>query len=342
VALSPEDTRRLAGARPVHPEAYDAYLKGSFYWKVFGPENLDTAQRYFELALEKDPSYAPAYAGLAWVWAFRRTVHLVPPDEGLAKAREAALRAVELDDSSAEAHAALAVTRGIDWDWAGADREYRRALELDPKAAYAHAYFALNLVHHGRVDEAILHSERALELDPYNELFLGFHARVLCAAQRYDDALATARKGLAIQPRGATGASHAVTCFFVSKGMRDELLARKRERIAGDPELVAAFDQGLAEGGYEGAMRHVADLMAARYERSGGVEYLLSGKAIADWYVFAGDHERAMDWLDKAFEVRDPYLPHIYDDCIYGPLRSDPRFQDLLRRMNLPQAEIGS
>jgi tetratricopeptide (TPR) repeat protein len=350
VALTPADTKRLASARPVNPEAHDAYLKGSYYTDKMTREDFDTAERYFNLALEKDPSYAPAYAGLSRVWGGRAQLGLAAPLEAGPKRRAAVLQAIALDSTSFFAHDARARLRtSTDWDWSGAEVDWRRALELDPNAASTHASFAHFLAITGRIDEAVPHSERALELDPFNAKHLAFYAVVLCGARRYDDAIAAARTAMAMQP-GVDVAPGALECAFVCKGMRDEHLALQRERIARDPERLAALDQGLAEAGYEGAMRHVADLMAARYEESGGVitapgartRRTHKANAIASWYLHAGDHDRSIDWLEKAFQIRDPNLPYAGFYPRYDPLRSDPRFQDLLRRMNLPQAEVGS
>jgi TolB-like protein/Tfp pilus assembly protein PilF len=349
VALTPEETRRLAGARPVNREAYDAYLKGSFHWKTLHPDEVETARRYFERALEADPDYAPAYAGLAWVWAVRQQMQITHPREAGPKARAAAQRAVELDDGSARAHEALALVRTwTDWDWAGAEEEWRRALELDPKAANTHAYYAHLLAITGRAAEAVPHSERALELDPFNALFHGLYAIVLYADRRYDDAMAAARTALEMQPSLGMARGTLQDALF-SKGMRDELLAIQRERAARDPERLAAFEQGLAEAGDSGAHRGVADLLAARYEKSGGMPDPGDRTSAASWrgrvfmptfiaqqYIYAGDHDKAIEWLDEAYENHDPSLPYIGTLPLYDPLRSNPRFQDLLRRMNLP------
>jgi tetratricopeptide (TPR) repeat protein len=342
-ALTPEEARRLAEARPVNPEAYDAYLKGSFHWKALTPEGVDTAQRYFERALEKDPEYSPACEGLAWVWLARQQFGVTPPDEAGPKATAAALKAIELDDRSAGAHEALAVARyTIDWDWAGSEVEFRRALELDPDRANTHAYFAHLLALTGRTEEAVPHSERAVELDPFNALFHSLYAATLYMDRRYDDALAAARTALEIQP--GEGISHdAVYDSLYGKATRDEDLALQRGRIAHDPGLAAAFDQGLAKGGPRGAMRAVAELLAARWEESGGAPGPAGGPIyIGMWYNFAGDYDKQIDWLEEAFEVRDPNLPYIASWPTSDALRPDPRFQDLLRRMNLPQAEVGS
>jgi serine/threonine protein kinase/Tfp pilus assembly protein PilF len=344
VALTPEEAGRLAGARTVNPEAHDNFLKGSYHWKKQTPADLDTAQRYFELALEQDPSYAPAYEGLAWVWAVRQQLAVVPTGEAGPKAKEAALQAVELDDGSAGAHAALALVKTLtDWDWAGAERAWRRALELDPNSADAHAFFGYFLAITGRAEEAVSHAERAIELDPFNALFHGLSATVLYFDRRYDDVIAAARTALASQPDMQL-ARNALQMALYSKGSRDEHLADRREWIAGDAELVAAFEQGLAEGGPEDAHRRLADLLAARLEKSGQAVapegFGIMG--VAQQYLFAGDPGRTIESLEKAYEVRSPNVLDIGHGPLWDPLRSDPRFQDLVRRLNLPTTSARS
>jgi TolB-like protein/Tfp pilus assembly protein PilF len=338
VALTPEEAKRLAGARPVNPEAYDAYLKGSYHWKKLTPQDLDTAQRYFELALAKDPSYAPAYEGLAWVWGCRQQMGIALPREAGPNAKAAALRAIALDDSSAGVHEALAAVRTwTDWDWKGAEPEWRRALELDPNSANAHAYFAHFLAITGRFDEAVPHSERALELDPFNALFHALYAQVLYGNRRYDDAVAAARAVLAMQPDHPVARNVLQMCLF-SNGMLDEQLAFDRERLARDAEFVAALERGFAEGGYAGAQRRVADLLAARLEKSGRLVAPGGGgvMGIAQRHLWAGDYDQAIRWLERAHDVHSANLPYVSFQPLWDPLRSDPRFQDLLRRMNLP------
>jgi TolB-like protein len=349
-ALTPQVEARLASARPVNPEAYEAYLQGSFYWQKATPEDLDVAQRYFELALEEDPSYAPAYEGLAWVWAVRQQMQITHPSEAGPKAKAAAERAVELDSTSAGAYEALAVVKTwTDWDWAGAEAEWRRALELDPNVATARAYYAHFLIIVGHTDEAIPHSERALELDPFNPLLHGLHSMVLEHARRHDEAIAAARNALASQPNLGM-ARNALQHALVSNGMRDEMLTVQRERMVTDPERMAAFEDGLAEAGYEGAFGRLADLLAARYEESRGMPDPGARSSAASWrgrvfmplsiawrYIYAGEYERAIDWIEEAHEIHEPSMPYIGTAPLYDPLRSDPRFQMLLRRMGLLQ-----
>jgi len=342
--LLPAEQARLANARAVTPEAYDAYLKGTYLWQTLTREDVDTAERYFELALGKDPSYAPAYEGLAWVWVARQQRFYAPADEAGPKARAAALQAIALDDTSAGTHEALAaVAQAVDWDWVAAEAEWKRAIEMNPNNANTHAHFGQFLAMMGRPDEAIPHGERSIELDPLNTNYLGFHARLLCYAGRYDEAIAVGERA---RERGRTETGPgavAVECALIARGMRNEHIALQRERIGSDPERLAAFNQGLSEGGYEAAMRRVADLLALRYDRSRGAPdpnaaALASQppRVIAAWYMNAGDHDLALDWLEKALEVHDPQLLYLAIDPRWDAVRSDPRFQTVLHAMKLP------
>jgi tetratricopeptide (TPR) repeat protein len=167
------------------------------------------------------------------------------------------------------------------------------------------------------------------------------YANALYFDRRYDDAIAAARTALAMQPDDDAVARFALQVAFISKGMHEEHLADQRKRIARDPERVAAFEQGLAEAGYEGAQRGIAELLAARYEKSGDIPErwvfrVFGPTTIALRYLDAGDYDKATEWLERAFDVRSPGMPYIGCSPLYDPLRSDPRFQDLLRRMNLP------
>jgi serine/threonine-protein kinase len=338
--LLPDERARLTTTRTVNPEAYDAYLKGSYHWQKLTPTDIDTAERYFELALEKDPSYAPAYEGLAWVWAARQQMGITAPSEAGPKAKAAAERAIALDDTAAGAHQALAMVRSwTEWDWTGAEPEWRRALELDPNSASTHAYYAHYLANMGRTDEAVLHSERAIELDPFNALFHGMYGVVLQYQRRWDESIAAAETAMSLQADMPV-ARFVLQNAYIAKGMRDEQLAVQRERIARDPERVAAFEKGLAEGGYKGAQRRIADLLAARYEQARGVpdagaRRVYMPEAIAWRYLDAGDHERAIDWLEEAYEVHDANLAYVGSPN-WDPLRLDPRYQALLRRIGLP------
>ncbi len=330
--LPASEKDRLASARTVNPEAYEAYVKGSSLWKTMKPADIDAAQRHFEQALLKDPSYAQAYEGLTWIWLVRQQTDLATPGEAGPKAKAAALKALELDGNSAGAHEALAAVRGAcDWDWAGAEPEWKRALELNPNSANAQAYYAHFLAQQGRADEALPHAELAIKLDPFNALYHGMYAMVLDYLRRWDDALVAARTALSYQPNLGI----AIDMFqrvYVNKGMRSEQLAEQRLRVARDPERLAAFERGLKEGGYEGAQRAIADIYAARYAKGKYSDAM----GIAFRYLDAGDKDRAMYWLEEAYKERDPSLTYVGRPH-WDRLRGDPRFQALLRRVGLPQ-----
>jgi TolB-like protein/Tfp pilus assembly protein PilF len=334
VKLLPAEEARLAIVRMVNPEAYSAYLKGSALWKTMKKADLDAAQRFFDQAVEKDPSYAPAFSGLAWVWMARQQMSFVPESEGVPKAKEAALQAITLDEYSAEAHEALAtVMTWGEWDWVGAQTEWTRTLELNPNGDNAHAYYAHYLAHRGRAAEGLRHSDLAIKLDPFNALNHALRGVVLLYLRRFDDAMTAALTAMSLR----ADLSIAFTVMqraYMAKGMRDEQLADQRLRISRDTERVAAFERGLADGGYEGAQRGIADVLAARFERS---QYF-SASGIALRYLDAGDNDRAIDWLQKAYDRHDSDLPYI-NAPPWDRLRDDPRYQALLRRIGLPLDE---
>jgi adenylate cyclase len=333
--LLPAEQARLDGAPSVNAEAYDAFLKGQYHWRKLKAQEFDTAQRYFELALAKDPSYAPAYAGLAGVWSGRRQMGIMAAGDVAAQWKAATLRAVALDEDSITAHDALSsYLTWYEWDWAGAEPHWRKTIELDPNDATNQAYYSHFLAITGRLDEAVIHIEVAVKLDPFNELILGLYAGVLNFASRYEEAAAAARKALSLQPDSPIAISQLDIALFML-GRHDEILALRRKNYADDPERLAALERGYTEAGFKGAMRRVADLLAARYEKS---RSRTGTVGLAMTYLKAGDKDKAMDWLEKAFEDRDGNLPYI-GRPIWDPLRDDPRFQDLWRRMNLPMGD---
>jgi eukaryotic-like serine/threonine-protein kinase len=333
VRLLPAEEARQAVTRTVNPEAYELCLRGAALWKTMKNDELAAAHLFFEQALKSDPSYAPAYAGLGWVWMARQQMGFVRVAEGVPRAKEAALKAVHLDGNSAAAHEALAtVLTWGEWDWTGAEAEWTRALELDPNNDNAQAYYAHYLAHRGRASEGVRHSDLAVKLDPMNALNHALRGMVLIYLRRFDDAIAAARTAISLR----ADLSISYVCMqraYMAKGMRDELLADQRLRISRDPERVAAFNKGLAEGGYEGAQRAIADVLAARFERTQDPSSV-SLWGIALRYLDAGDNERALSWLQKAYDYHDSDLPYT-NAPPWDRLRDDPRYQALLRRIGL-------
>jgi TolB-like protein len=333
LTLLPTEQARLSNVHAINPEAYEAYLKGLHHWYKLTPGDIDTSQRYFEQALEKDPNYAPAYAGVALVWIGRQQMGYTPPREAAPKAKAAALKAVELDDTLAEAHFVLATVEAwSDWNWAGAEAEFKRSIELNPSYPDARAYYSHLLNHLRRPKEAMPQIERAMELDPFNELFQTLYAVDLLYVHRYDEAIAQCRNALRTVPDNP-GTLSVLWWALSLKGMHNkEALAASKAAMAsyGDRDVDKAFDRGYTEGGYSVAMRRAAEALAAHFRKS-----YANPSDIASLYLEAGDKAQALEWLEKGVEVRDPNMPYL-GVPFYDSLRSDPRFQALLRRMNLP------
>lgn len=334
VNLSAREQALLARARPVNPEAYEAYLKGRFHWYKLSPQGFGEALEYFHLALEKDPNYALAYAGIGHVWGARGYWGLVPPSEAHTKARAAILKAVELDDSLAEAHAHLGQSKFFgDWDWPAAEREFQRAIELNPNYADAYMSYSHFLVAMRRWPEAWAKGERCLDLDPRNSAFQVSFGWVLLFSRRYDDAIEQLHKALRTNP-DLLGAHEKLWTAFEQKRMYEEALAeaKKFRALRGQAEVVEALARGYAETGYPGAIGRAAEKLAARSKLT-----FVQRTELARLYARAGQKDRALEWLEKAYEVRDSILVYLQVDPDWDSLRDDPRFQDLLRRMNFPQ-----
>jgi len=332
--LLPGEQARLANAPTVNPEAYEAYLKGSYQWMKFvTPGDLDTAEKYFDLALEKDPNYAAAYGGIASVWLVRNQLGWCPPEEAGPKAKAAALRVIELDENSAAAHEALASVRWTDWDWDGARESYRRSLELNPNVATTQAMYAHFLLIMGHGEEGLIHSERAVVLDPFNPLIRSFYALALYSRRRYEEAIAVAREALRLQADFPIAVNVLLLAMHELTGMEKEAFeaAKAFARVTyNDPKIEAALDEGYAQGGYAEAMRRGAEALIGRLPRT----FCLPSD-IAMFYNMAGEKNMALDWLEKGLEIHDPALPYLGMPD-YDSLRPDPRFQDLMRRMKLP------
>jgi len=334
VALSPEETKTLGRVSPINPEAYEAYLKGQAQWYGISPEHLDAALGYFELALQKDPKYARAYVGVANVWLLRGDAGSMAPGETVPKAKAAISKALALDDTLSEAHIVLAnIVGAYDRDWPAAEREFRRGIELNPNSADGHFMYADFLISMKRTDEWNTEIHKTLELDPFNPFFQCFYGWHLVYLQRYDEAIAQFRKVLAAVPdfssvhMGLWGA-------FYKKGMNEEALAEARRffSILHDHEVEEALTRGYSEGGYARAMHLGARVLAARSTRAH-----VPAVRIARLYAHAGDKDEVIRWLQKACDDRETPLTHLAVAWDWDFLRSDARFQDLLRRVGLPQ-----
>jgi serine/threonine-protein kinase len=253
VKLTSDETTRFAGASQVNPEAYEAYLKGTFHLSKWTSEGFKTALKYYQSALDKEPDYARAYAGIAQVWLGRQQQGFTPPHEASPKVREAVMKALELDNTLPNVHHVLAELRCYsEWNWKGAETAYRRAIELNPNYADARASYSNFLAFMGRTDKALEQIERAMELDPVGELQL-MYGRILFFARRYDDSIAQFQNTLRRDPNNVA-ALFSLWQTFYKNGIHGESLAalKKLMNVFGLPEVAEAAAHGYAESGYPG------------------------------------------------------------------------------------------
>jgi TolB-like protein/Tfp pilus assembly protein PilF len=333
--VTPDVQARLASAPPVNPKAHEAYLRGKFFLNKFTEEGIQKAIEYAQEAVQMDPDYAPAYGLLAesyWMSSQNAFGHL-PDAEAAGKTKVAAMKALAIDDTLVEPHVALGdVLNFHEWDWAGSEREFKRAIELNPNSALAHGEYAWCLVDMGRQDESIREAKRAVELDPFSELAILALTSMYYEGRQYDQALQHARKWLEMFPN-SLAAYHWLTLILEAKGMYDQELAawQKVMMLRGEkPGDVAALRRAYNVGGIRGAWRWDLE----RLERLPPEEDVTA--AIASHYASLGEKDKALDWLEKGYEKHAPGMAPIKVDPSYDSLRSDSRFQDLLRRMNFP------
>jgi TolB-like protein/DNA-binding winged helix-turn-helix (wHTH) protein len=334
IKLTPQEQARLARARPVNPEAHEAYLKGCYYWNLRTEDGLKKGIDYFQQAIEKDPGYALAYAGLADSYVVLGERALTAPKEAYPRVKAAAFKALELDETLAEAHAPLGAARyEYDWDWVGAESEFKRAIELNPGYAAAHQWYAEYLSYMGRHNEAIAEIKRARELDPLSLIINAVGGLVSFFARRYDEAIAQCRRTLELNA-GFSPARDYLCRAYEQEKLYDEAISECQKGIVlgeGDPGCSGSLARVYAAAGKRPeALKIISNLRELSKQK------YVSPYQIAHIYTALGDFDQAFAWLEKAYAARSMALIELKVDPRLDPLRSDPRFQDVLRRMNFP------
>ena len=331
----------LTGKRPIYPvppvsqspntyQAYDSYLKGRYFWNKRTRQGFQQAIEYFQQAIASDPNYARAYAGLADSYTLLRGYSESPEAESMSQARNAALKAIALDDRLAEAHTSLAlISETFDFDWETAEKEFRRAIELDPNYATAHEWYAEYLGLQGRFGEALAESERARRLDPLSLIIAADKATILYYARQYDAAIAQSRAIKEMDP--AFPLAHMALAAYVEKGRFEEALAEIKDSSQESDIWTSAWQAYVyGRSGREPEAQKALEKVRASYEH---------GKTNADpvlWaYLGTGDREQALVWLEKAYATRSNLLTTLKVNPAFDPLRNDPRFIDLLRQVHL-------
>jgi TolB-like protein/Tfp pilus assembly protein PilF len=331
VKLSGGDEQRLAKSYTGNNEAYQLYLKGRFYWNKRTQEAYDQAIDYFRQAIEKDPNYALAYSGLADCYILR----FGNQSEGMPKAKEAATHALALDPMLAEAHTSLAFARTLyDRDWAGARAEFEEAIRLNPKYATAHQWFGIYWIVLGKPDEALAENKRALELDPLSLIINTDRGRILYYARRNDEAIKQLQETLKLD--ADFGAAHYLLGWcHAEKGMYDEAVAEIRKArdlgFRGDGGL-GRIAHAYARAGKRTAAQKILEELQQRSK-----ETYVSPYTLAVVYGALGEKELALSMLQKAVDERGVGNSFIKVDPAFDPLRSDPRFAELLQRAGFPQ-----
>ena len=329
VQLTPVDEARITKGRPVNPEAYDAYLKGRYYWNR-RPAELGRAIQYFEQAMSKDPGYSAAHAGLADCLTSLTALGIAPVNEGSDKAKRLAQKAFEIDNSSAEACTALAYATLYEYDFATAERGFERAIQLNPLYAFAHEMFGCYLGWMGRYEESYTEVQRALRLEPRSSIFNAFLAIIYLYARRYDQAIEQCQKALELDPNSASAwgfLGWAQSC----KLRHDDAIAtlRKTCQLWPGASPIAWLGEAYAAAGYRDeahkVLRQLEELSKQRYVTPYGRARI---------YAALGETDETFKWLETAYQQRANWMVLLKVDPCFDNLRSDPRFQDLMRRMN--------
>jgi len=333
VALTPQDRARLASARKVNPQAHEDYLLGRHYWDLGNEEDLKKSLQYYKQALALDPDYALVYAGLADTYTAFSDFYL-PPREAMPQATAAAKRALELDDSLAEAHEAMAwIHFYYDWDWPASEREFKRAIELNPNFADAHHLYANYLASMKRREESRAEMERAEQLSPSSPQVVADAAWVGLMNREYEDAVLRGRAATAIDPRSAN--AHMMLALVYAR-------TRQFPEAIAEGELGRSLDQSPLLYGFLGTVYAEAGRRADAMKVLNSLKNNLDRQYVCPYEIgtislLLGNKDEAFRWYDKAIEVRSACMPFLWADPRLDSIRSDPRYQQLLVRMNFPQ-----
>lgn len=334
VIITPKEKKLIEKTPTKFLTAYDDYLNGQFYWRKLTHNDLETARKYFELARDKDPSYALAYAGISDTWLAQAQAGYVSPEDAGPKAVSAMMKALELDSTLAQVHCSLGLVKYIsEWDWKASESEFQKAFAINPNLAEAHAHYSNLLDITGRQEEAREEIETALNLDPYNPLIKSLYAIHLLFTLRYNDAVKASSEALAMDPTNPVALFANAFALHATGKYAQALNVWKTSYITNYKSykhIAHAFDRGYAKGGYFEALKLEADTLAKQLK---GVYF--NPTDISTLFLAAGENRKAMEFMTMAFKVHDPNLIYVLLP-LYDNLRKDSRFQELCQKLNLP------
>ncbi|MFZ0735279.1 MAG: tetratricopeptide repeat protein [Candidatus Sulfotelmatobacter sp.] len=336
--LTTPNSNSLAGnMRSISPDAYDSYLKGRYFANQRSEGGLKKSVDYFEDAIAKDPSFAAAYAGLAAAYSVMGS-DTMPAEIASSKAREAASRAVQLDPTTVEGHAQMGlVAFYYDWNWKQAEQEFRRAIELNPSYAPAHQWYCYYLRAMGRLPEALQQAKEASQLDPLSlpiKITLAGRYRDL---HQYDEAMAVIQRTLDFDPDFEL-AHEVLGSIYERQGKPELALSEWKTAVKlskNNPSVLAALGHSYAIGGNKPAARKIAEQLQPNSKHK-----YVSAWDMAVLFTSLGEPQRALDWLEKSYEGHESQIPFLLQDQRLAPLRSNPRFLKLVRRVGLPVGSL--
>ena len=332
IKLTSQEHASLARVRPINPQAHEAYLKGSFFRNKWTEEGLEKSIQFFSDAIELEPAYAQGYAGLSHSYCALGIFGIRPAREVYPKAKAAAMRALELDETVAEAHISLAdAKKGYDWDWLGAEAEYKRALDLNPSYAIAHMWYADYLSKMGRHADAIAEATRARELDPISVDSNAFFGFILYRARSYDEALKACQRAVELDPYHPEG-HWFLALPHEQKGEFREAIVELEKAVSfsrGGAPYRALLANAYALAGEQAKALSVLDKLRTQSEQD-----YVSPLDFAVVYTGLGDRNSAFHWLEKAYQERTMRIQEL-PQPIFDSLHSDPRYHDLMRRIGL-------
>ena len=341
IPLTSGEKNRVARASTGNAEAYRLYLRGCFFANQNSTEGLKRSIEYFQQAIDKDQNYALAYANLADAYNLLGTFFAsMPPGETLRKAKAAALKALQLDNSLAEAHAALGLAELYDdWDWTSADRELKRAIELNPNSAISHRRYGEVLFVVGQFDESIVEYKRAVELDPVSGEAVGDLAYLLLVMHRYEESIADWQKALELDASNSLYRG-GLALALAQKGLYEQAIAEfskipdKDKTVAAETQYVASYLGWI----YASSGRRTEVLTVARQFKDFSAHAYVDFYYLASIYAGMGDKDEAFHWLEKAFEEHSANMPYLGVDLFWDKIRPDPRYTALVRRVGMPSA----
>jgi TolB-like protein/Tfp pilus assembly protein PilF len=328
--LTGQESRQLAKRYTESADAYQSYLQGIYYRNKWTEVGFQRAIDHFKHAVEKDPSYALAYAGLADSYNLLGASGYVAPKSVWLSAKSTAMQALRIDDQLPEAHISLALVReNYDWDWAGTETEFRRAIQLDGNSAVAHYWYGDFLTRMGRLEEAKLELRKAQELDPLSLLTNTSVGRQLYFARQYEAAIQQLKKTLDMDATFVP-AQNGIEDAYVQSGMYQEAVGEQQRVLAvsGNPDFAAAVGESYRRSGYAGVLQFILGGLQEESKRGYTPPY-----NIAQIYARLGDRDQSLAWLERAYNDRDSKLTYLKVDPAFDELNSDPRFHQLLQRL---------